>query len=170
VAPCCLAKSRGTRLSGVLSEGRIAPRREQPNVRYFVLSVAFLILGGGGVILYQRWEDPSSDGKSASLVESGIPGRSDLLLRSLPDVTVRVHGTEGLRFEGTIGGLWNSRPVEGIIPAEFTIPGVGSNGIVTVVIQKRSESGTLEVSMDCSRPAYGQTAAAYGLITLSCSP
>lgn len=86
------------------------------------------------------------------------------------DVTVRVEG-DAEPFSGSIGSLAGQRSVDGNTPATFTIEGEDSSGVLTVVMQKQAEAGTLRVRLiGCpdGKEKTGETTAAYGVVTVSC--
>lgn len=87
------------------------------------------------------------------------------------DVIVKVDGTAGLAFSGSIGAAGGSRTVDGAVPQSFTIPGADSSGIFTAVLQKQADAGTLIVTLNCNGgDKSGETSAAYGVVTVTCSP
>lgn len=84
------------------------------------------------------------------------------------DFTVRVSGTEGLKFNGsymitTTEGKSESKSVEGTVPAEYTMKG----NIVSVTFQKQAEAGVLKVEIlqGDKVVAQSETSAAYGVVT-----
>jgi hypothetical protein len=107
-----------------------------------------------------------------SVAVSNDSGTKELVTGNASDVTVSVSGTTGLTFSGSVGSASGQRSVEGSVPASFTISGTGSSGIFTSVMQKKQESGTLTVTMNCRNGGNksGDTTAAYGVVTVSCSP
>lgn len=98
-------------------------------------------------------------------------GVQELATGNAKDVQVKVGGTDGLKFSGSVGSVSGQRTVDGTVPETFTIAGEGSSGIFSVAIQKQSESGTLTVTLTCREgDQKGQTSAAYGVVTVTCSP
>lgn len=98
-------------------------------------------------------------------------GVQELATGNAKDVQVKIGGTDGLKFSGSIGTVSGQRTVDGTIPETFAIDGEGSSGIFSVAIQKQSESGTLTVTLTCREgDQKGETSAAYGVVTVTCSP
>jgi hypothetical protein len=87
-------------------------------------------------------------------------------------VTVRVGGTAGVQFSGSIGNVGSQRTVDGTAPQSFTIPGKKSGGIFTAVLQKKVAAGTLTVTVDCPKGGdqTQETSADFGVVTVTCSP
>ena len=92
-----------------------------------------------------------------------------LLTGDAPDLVVRITGSEGLAFSGALGALGSSRSVEGIVPAQYSIPGTDSSGIFSVSFQKQQEEGTLIVTLACrGGDKSSETTAAYGVVAVTC--
>lgn len=102
---------------------------------------------------------------------SSDEGIQELATGNADDVSVRVSGSAGLKFSGSIGSASGQRTVDGTVPATFTIPGENSSGIFTAVIQKMDADGTLEVTLECREGRQqNSTTAEYGVVTVSCGP
>jgi hypothetical protein len=87
------------------------------------------------------------------------------------DVIVRIDGSAGVGFSGSIGNLQGQRTVDGAIPASFTISGKNSGGIFTAVIRKTVSDGSLRVTLGCKGGDRTQeSSAAFGVVSVSCSP
>jgi len=88
------------------------------------------------------------------------------------DVTVRIDGTPGVLFSGSIGNAGSQRTVDGTTPQSFTITGKKSSGIFTAVIQKKGADGMLRVTVTCPKGGdqTQETSAQFGIATVSCSP
>ena len=86
------------------------------------------------------------------------------------DFTLKVTGTEGLRFSGnyvvmTEGGTPSSKTVESEVPAEFEVNG----DTVSAVFQKTSEQGilTVELFKDGTLIKQATTSAPYGNVLVA---
>jgi len=107
-----------------------------------------------------------------SAIEGAI-SRNATATATIPDdssgrAVVHVLGTPGLKFAGSIGDGTSSRPVEGTAPASFGL--TSTTGIFVAVIQKNTASGVMSVLVECGDTSPTQsTAAAYGVVTVSCS-
>lgn len=85
------------------------------------------------------------------------------------DVEVRVSGTAGTRFAGTITTTKRGvRSVDGAVPAEWRVPVASLDDTLVVQLQKDSTAGVLEVrvwvSGECE--VQGSTAAPGGVVRL----
>ena len=87
--------------------------------------------------------------------------------------TIKVTGTEGLRFAGNYGGAVpgggkSEQSVEGVVPAEYTVQGP-SNTIVYCSFIKQAEDGTLNVQIFKNGELATQsgTAAPFGSVVLA---
>ncbi len=85
-----------------------------------------------------------------------------------PDFVVRVSGTEGLRFSGSImtvagNGQSVSQSIEGRVPAEYPL----SARLVSVSFQKQTEQGAMKVQImkGPAVKAESETSASYGVVT-----
>jgi hypothetical protein len=99
------------------------------------------------------------------------PESKALLTGDAEDVTVRVTGTDGIAFSGSLGSGGNQRSVEGTIPATFTIEGKDSSGIIIAVVSNKGDSGVVNVELEnCpdGEVHESNTSAAYGIVTVSC--
>lgn len=82
-------------------------------------------------------------------------GEDDIREEPSPDaqqngqtVTVRVAGTEGLSFEGKVGGVQELKQVQGTTPEEYELPVKSDSGVVTASIRKRTrDEGSIKVEV-----------------------
>ena len=86
------------------------------------------------------------------------------------DFTVKVSGTEGLKFNGsymitTTEGKSESKSVDGTVPTEYTMKG----NIVSVSFQKQTDAGDLkgEILQGNKVVAQSETSAAYGVVAVA---
>lgn len=82
---------------------------------------------------------------------------------------VAVTGTPGLTFSGSIGTLGDTRTVEGTVPATFSVTPDKTIKVVSAVIQKKEEAGTLTVEIRSVGQTVktGTTTAEFGLVNIS---
>jgi hypothetical protein len=108
----------------------------------------------------------ASDDDTRSLITD-----NSLITGNARDLTVSVGGDPGIAFSGNLGSISGQRSIEGVTPGEFTISGEDSSGIFVAVIQKQQEDGHITLTLNCHDGAKTtDTAAVYGVVTLSCSP
>jgi hypothetical protein len=82
---------------------------------------------------------------------------------------IRVEGSPGLSFSGSYMGVTSSgsqqQSVDGTVPASYNVSG----SIVSATFQKKSESGSLTVSIEMNGRAVQKstTSAAYGVVSIA---
>jgi len=91
---------------------------------------------------------------------------------SVEEYTISVSGTAGQPFNGSYMGVdsgsTNSKSIEGVVPATYTISG----SIVSCMFQKTTDNNNLlkaQISKKGKVVAETETTAAYGVVTLSTS-
>lgn len=127
---------------------------------------ALSILGVGAVIVLVVGVLIGST--SGTAPDSGGGGGDPIPDAGAGTVTVRVTGTEGIPFSGSIGNADGSRTVQGAVPDEFTVK-AESLDVVTALIQKEDVPGrlTAEIVRGGEVVKHASTKAAYGAVTVT---
>lgn len=101
--------------------------------------------------------------------DDGTTGIGRIATGGVSTYVVRVEGSPGLSFSGSYMGVTSGgsqqQSVDGAVPANYTVSG----NIVSATFQKKSEGGTLVVSIENngSTVQKSSTTAAYGVVSLA---
>ena len=122
---------------------------------WFWLIIIIVLLGVIGAV-----SSPPSKTSAINPITDSNPQYSNIY-------TVEISGTQGLEFQGNIGGAGQSRSIEGTVPATYTIEGWPA----VAVIQKKQEAGKLVVTIKKSDNVIKtqETTASYGVVTVRSS-